>query len=102
MIMKLGLKNLMAALVAVWTLNVSAVLPLEVGNVAPDFTLQGSDGKTYKLSDFKGKQAVVLAWYPKAMTSGCTVECKSLKESGAEIRKFDVAYFAASVDKPEA
>ena len=43
---------------------------LKVGDVAPDFTLQGSDGKTYHLADFKGKKAVVLAWFPKAFTSG--------------------------------
>jgi thioredoxin-dependent peroxiredoxin len=101
MIMKMAWKSLVAAVVAVWTLNVAAA-PVKVGDDAPDFKLQGSDGKTYKLSDFKGKQAVVVAWYPKAMTSGCTVECKSLKESGAELRKFDAAYFGASVDKPEA
>ena len=41
---------------------------LKVGDPAPDFNLQAADGKTYKLSDFKGKQAVVLAWFPKAFT----------------------------------
>lgn len=43
---------------------------LEIGDPAPDFTLQASDGKTYKLSDFRGKKAVVLAWFPKAFTGG--------------------------------
>ena len=43
---------------------------LKVGDVAPNFALQGSDGKTYKLSEFRGKQAVVIAWYPKAFTGG--------------------------------
>ena len=43
---------------------------VKVGDTAPDFQMQGSDGKTYKLSDFKGKQGVVLAWYPKAFTGG--------------------------------
>ena len=42
----------------------------KAGDVAPNFELQGSDGKTYKLSDFKGKQAVVVAWFPKAFTGG--------------------------------
>jgi thioredoxin-dependent peroxiredoxin len=42
---------------------------LKVGDKAPDFTLVGSDGKTYSLADMKGK-AVVLAWFPKAFTGG--------------------------------
>ena len=74
---------------------------LDVGDPAPDFTLQGSDGKTYALSDYRGKQAVVIAWFPKAYTSGCTVECKSLAENGHLIRKYDVSYFMASVDPLE-
>src|SRR5262249_47634954 len=71
---------------------------LKVGDHAPDFSLQASDGKTYKLSDFKGKQEVVLAWFPKALTSGCTIECKSLAEHGDMIRAYNVTYFMASVD----
>lgn len=43
---------------------------LKAGDPAPDFELPGSDGKTYKLSDFKDKQAVVVAWFPKAFTGG--------------------------------
>jgi peroxiredoxin Q/BCP len=74
---------------------------LKVGDMAPDFTLPATDGKTYKLSDFKGKQAVVVAWFPKAFTQGCTIECKSLAANGDKIRKFDVAYFMASVDPLE-
>ena len=42
---------------------------LKVGDKAPDFKLQGSDGKTYSLADLKGK-TVVLAWFPKAFTGG--------------------------------
>ena len=42
---------------------------LKVGDVAPPFSLQGSDGKMHKLSDYKGK-TVVLAWFPKAFTGG--------------------------------
>ncbi len=42
---------------------------LEVGDRAPAFTLQGSDGKTWKLSELKGR-TVVLAWFPKAFTGG--------------------------------
>ena len=43
---------------------------LKEGDAAPEFTLPGSDGKTYSLASFKGKQVVVLAWYPKAFTGG--------------------------------
>lgn len=43
---------------------------LKVGDEAPDFELKGSDGKTYKLSDFKEKSAVIVAWYPMALTGG--------------------------------
>lgn len=43
---------------------------LKVGDDAPSFELVGSDGKTHKLADYKGKQAVVIAWYPKAFTGG--------------------------------
>jgi peroxiredoxin Q/BCP len=74
---------------------------LAVGDAAPDFSLEATDGKTYTLSQFKGKQAVVLAWYPKAYTSGCTIECKSLAENGNLIKQFDTVYFMASVDPIE-
>ena len=43
---------------------------LKVGDKAPEFEMKGSDGKTYKLSQFKDKKAVVVAWYPKAFTGG--------------------------------
>ncbi|WP_299594796.1 peroxiredoxin [uncultured Microbulbifer sp.] len=88
---------LMCALLAI-VLPASA---LEVGDKAPEFSLQASDGKTYTLSDFKGKQAVAIAWYPKAFTKGCTIECKSLAENGHLIREYDVAYFMASTDEVE-
>lgn len=74
---------------------------LKAGDPAPNFKLQGSDGKTYNLADFKGKQAVVVAWFPKAFTGGCTAECKSMRADGAALKKFDVAYFTASVDAAE-
>ena len=46
-----------------------AAAELKVGDAAPDFELPGSDGNTHKLSDMKGK-TVVIAWFPKAFTSG--------------------------------
>lgn len=73
---------------------------LEVGDVAPDFELKGSDGETHRLSDYRG-QTVVIAWFPKAYTRGCTIECKSLAENGHLIRAYDAKYFMASVDPIE-
>lgn len=48
----------------------AAAADLKAGDAAPDFSLPGSDGKTYNLADFKGKKAVVVAWFPKAFTGG--------------------------------
>jgi len=92
--------GLMAAL-AVPLMAQAPAAELKVGDPAPNFKLQASDGKTYQLSDFKGKSPVVVAWFPKAATLGCTIECKSLAENGDKIRKFDVVYFMASVDPLE-
>jgi thioredoxin-dependent peroxiredoxin len=74
---------------------------LKVGDQAPNFKLQATDGKTYQLSDFKGKESVVLAWFPKAFTQGCTIECKSLAEKGHLIKGYQATYFMASVDPLE-
>jgi thioredoxin-dependent peroxiredoxin len=43
---------------------------LKPGDEAPDFTLPGSDGRSYHLRDFREKRAVVVAWFPKAFTGG--------------------------------
>lgn len=74
---------------------------LKPGDPAPDFSLQGTDGKTHRLADYRDKQTVVLAWFPKAKTRGCTAECKSMRANGEALRKFDIVYFTASCDTPE-
>src|SRR4029453_3567693 len=91
----------LVALVALIGAGTAVAADLKVGDPAPDFKLSASDGKTYTLSQFKGKKAVVLAWFPKAFTTGCTIECKSLAANGDKIRAYDVAYFMASVDDVE-
>src|SRR5687767_509128 len=97
-----GMKLMIALTVfGLFGLGGASADPLKEGDTAPDFSLQGSDGKTHKLSDFKGKKAVVLAWYPKSFTPGCTAECKSMRANSAELKKFDAVYFAISCDDVE-
>jgi peroxiredoxin Q/BCP len=48
----------------------ASAVELKVGDPAPPFSLVGSDGRTYQLADYKGKQVVILAWFAKAFTSG--------------------------------
>ena len=91
----------LVALLVVGGMAVTARAELNVGDQAPDFSMQGTDGKAHKLSDYRGKQVVVLAWFPKAKTPGCTLECKSFRENGKDLRGYDVAYFTASCDTPE-
>lgn len=95
-----SIRHLFALFLALASFQLPAA-ELEVGDLAPDFTLQASDGKTYTLADYRGRQAVVIAWFPRAYTRGCTIECKSLAENGHLIRRYDVSYFMASVDPLE-
>lgn len=71
-LVKLGAAVIVGAVAAAATAIGRGQTPVELkaGDVAPPFTLQGSDGKTYSLADYRGKQAVVLAWFPKAFTGG--------------------------------
>jgi peroxiredoxin Q/BCP len=79
----------------------SSAVALEVGDKAPDFKLQGSDGKTYALADFVGKRGFVLAWFPKAFTSGCTAELEDLRDNAGAIDAYDAAVFMVSLDPPD-
>jgi peroxiredoxin Q/BCP len=101
----IGFTGLALAIAAVASAQAPAgaapAVELKVGDKAPDFKLQGSDGKTHSLSDYVGKKAVVVAWFPAAFTGGCTIECKSLAENGELIKKYDVQYFMASTDSIE-
>tara|TARA_R110001583_G_scaffold178457_2_gene334303 strand:+ start:371 stop:904 length:534 start_codon:yes stop_codon:yes gene_type:complete len=90
--------QIVCILLAVFTSFSLLATELKVGDKAPNFKLQATNGDYYQLTDYTGKQTVVLAWYPMANTRGCTIECKSLVEKGHLIRELNVSYFMASVD----
>ena len=66
----IGLGAAAALAVLAGAVGAQETAPLAVGDKAPNFKLVGTDGKTYTLDQFKGKSAVVIAWYPKALTGG--------------------------------
>ena len=58
----------------------------KVGNLAPKFSLQDHNGQQIALADFKGKSAVVVYFYPKAMTPGCTIQAQGLRDSASALK----------------
>ena len=72
-------------------------LTLEVGQMAPDFTLEDQNGKKVSLKDFRG-QNVVVYFYPKAMTPGCTVQACGLRDSQSKLKQAKVVVLGISAD----
>jgi peroxiredoxin Q/BCP len=70
----------------------------KVGNMAPAFTLLDQDGNKVSLKDFKGKKNVVLYFYPKAMTPGCTVQACGIRDSRKALEKLDTVVLGVSPD----
>ena len=74
-------------------------MPLpKVGKTAPAFSLLDQDGNNVSLKDFKSKTAVLLFFYPKAMTPGCTVQAKSLKASSKKLKAAKLTVLGVSID----
>lgn len=72
-------------------------MTLKAGDKAPDFTARDQDGKNIKLSDLKGKK-VVLYFYPKDMTPGCTAEACNLRDNYKLLQKQGYEVFGVSTD----
>ena len=73
---------------------------LTTGDMAPDFELSADDGTTCKLSDLRG-QRVVLFFYPKAATPGCTTQACGFRDRYAEIQAAGATVLGISPDSPE-
>ena len=73
---------------------------LEQGEVAPNFTLVADDGSTVSLSDFRG-QKVVVYFYPKADTPGCTKQACAIRDAYPQIEAGDAVVIGISPDSPE-
>src|SRR5690554_400272 len=75
--------------------------PLSAGTVAPKFKLPSSTGESIDLKDFEGKKTVVLYFYPKADTPGCTKEACGFRDALADYDKANVAVLGISPDPVE-
>jgi peroxiredoxin Q/BCP len=73
---------------------------LSEGDKAPDFSLRDQDSKVVKLSDFRGRK-VLLYFYPKADTPGCTTQSCAVRDARQDFRKLSVAALGISPDTPE-
>lgn len=71
---------------------------VKVGSTAPAFTLSDQHGKKVSLKDFKNKYNVVLYFYPKAMTPGCTVQAQGIRDSQKSFSKLNTVVLALSPD----
>jgi peroxiredoxin Q/BCP len=70
----------------------------KIGNLAPKFVLQDHEGNAISLADFKGKSAVVVYFYPKAMTPGCTVQAQGLRDTAKALKKLNTVVLGISPD----
>jgi peroxiredoxin Q/BCP len=73
---------------------------LEVGVKAPAFALLNQDGETVSLKDFKGEKIVVLYFYPKAMTPGCTTQACGIRDSKRKLNGKGIVVLGVSPDLP--
>jgi len=71
---------------------------LKVGDVAPDFTLPAQEGRTVRLSDFRGKKPVVVYFYPKDNTPGCTTEACTFRDQYHDFQQMGAEVIGISSD----
>lgn len=74
---------------------------LQVGDEAPDFTLEDAYDSSYTLSDYEGESPVVVYFYPKANTAGCTKEACGIRDERDKFKENNIKVFGISVDPKE-
>ena len=72
----------------------------KVGNLAPNFSLLNQQNEIVELKEFRGKSKVVVYFYPKAATPGCTVQACGIRDYAAEFKQLNTRVFAISPDAP--
>jgi thioredoxin-dependent peroxiredoxin len=90
-------RMVLVALCVAFTFASVFATPLEVGKAAPEFKLMNQEGKPVKLKDYRGKW-VVLYFYPKDFTSGCTLEAKNFQRDIAKYEQAKTVILGVSVD----
>jgi thioredoxin-dependent peroxiredoxin len=90
-----------AAAFALCALSTFAASQLQVGDKAPLFSAHDQDGKKWSLKSFSGKEAVLLYFYPKDDTRGCTAEACSLRDKMSEFKQRDVQVVGVSFDNAD-
>jgi peroxiredoxin Q/BCP len=93
-------QKLLFALFLMFTLSIFADMP-KAGDTAPLFEGTDQDGKTVKLADFAGKKNVLLYFYPKDFTSGCTKEACGLRDRMGELQTNNVEVIGVSFDSAD-
>ena len=102
MIMKINwLKNLLVAGSMLFTAAALQAAMPKVGESAPRFTGQDQDGRTVKLGDLMGRKVVLLYFYPKDFTSGCTQEACGFRDRMSELQQDNVEVIGVSFDTAE-
>ena len=71
---------------------------ISIGDTAPNFSLQDINGKNYNLTDYVGKSPIVIYFYPKANTPGCTKEACGIRDDFSKFKENNIVIFGISVD----
>jgi thioredoxin-dependent peroxiredoxin len=88
--------------VVLYVVSAQSDLKLKEGDKAPDFVLQDAFGNSYKLSDYKGKTPVIVYFYPKANTPGCTKQACGIRDDWSKFKQNNIPVFGISIDDKSA